>query len=425
MPRKTVLFCMVVAACDPGLAAAGPPSIEITAVPPYGVDGLLHGTVTGVEFGDYRVAPYIQIEGVGWWTKPTLRAPTVPILPDGTFRADVATGGLDNRATIYLVALIGAEVSPPAAEGAAGVPASLSRIALATDVVERYGRTLELAGRTWAVKEAPDPVGPGPNRFSFLKDDVFVDKAGALHIILRFHDGAWWSTEVILLDDLGFGTYSFTTASRLDILDANVTFGAFLWDAFGDEQEVPGSPNREFDSEDSRWGNPADATNAQFVVQPFDVCENLSRYTIPDLGLDQDLQRSFTWTQCQISFVAWSRTGLIHEFVYLHDPASDRFVPSEGRARFRFNLWLNNPQAGPADGQPIEVIITDFSFSPGEPGRPCPWDLNDDTVVGIVDFLGLLASWNTNPGGPPDFDGDCVVGITDFLELLARWGPCL
>jgi len=423
MPRKALLFFIAGAACVPGTAPAGPPSIEITAVPPYGVDGLIHGAVTGVDFGDYRVAPYIQIEGVGWWTKPTLRDPTVEILPDGTFRADVATGGLDNRATIYLVALIPAEVPPPAAQGAAGVPASLARIALATDTVERYGRTLEFAGWTWAVKEAPSPVGPGPNPFSLLKDDVFVDKTG-LHIILRFHDGFWWSTEIMLLEDLGFGTYSFNTASRLDILDANVTFAAFLWDPFGDEQNVPGSPNREFDSEDSRWGNPADPTNAQFVVQPFGVCENLSRYTIPDLGLDPDLQRSFTWTQCRISFVALNRTGLIHEFVYLHDPASDRFVPSEGRARFRFNLWLNDPQAGPAQGQSIEVIITDFSFSPDQPDRPCPWDLDGDTFVGIADFLGLLALWNTNPGGPPDFDGDCVVGITDFLELLARWGPC-
>ena len=70
------------------------------------------------------------------------------------------------------------------------------------------------------------------------------------------------------------------------------------------------------------------------------------------------------------------------------------------------------------------MIITDFSFSPDQPDRPCPWDLDDDAVVGITDFLGLLALWGANPAGPPDFDGDCVVGITDFLELLAQWGPC-
>ena len=54
----------------------------------------------------------------------------------------------------------------------------------------------------------------------------------------------------------------------------------------------------------------------------------------------------------------------------------------------------------------------------------CPWDCevgNADGIVGIIDFLTLLAQW----GGPGscDFDGGGV-GINDFLELLANWGPC-
>ena len=57
-------------------------------------------------------------------------------------------------------------------------------------------------------------------------------------------------------------------------------------------------------------------------------------------------------------------------------------------------------------------------------GTGCPWDLEGDGVVGINDFLDLLAAWGTDPGGPPDFDGDGTVGIQDFLELLANWGPC-
>ena len=54
----------------------------------------------------------------------------------------------------------------------------------------------------------------------------------------------------------------------------------------------------------------------------------------------------------------------------------------------------------------------------------CPWDLQGDAIVGITDFLDMLAAWGTDPGGPPDFDGDGVVGILDFLELLANWGLC-
>ena len=58
------------------------------------------------------------------------------------------------------------------------------------------------------------------------------------------------------------------------------------------------------------------------------------------------------------------------------------------------------------------------------PVEPCPWDLDGDGEVGIVDFLDLLGAWGPNPGHPADFDGDGLVGITDFLELLGNWGAC-
>jgi hypothetical protein len=54
----------------------------------------------------------------------------------------------------------------------------------------------------------------------------------------------------------------------------------------------------------------------------------------------------------------------------------------------------------------------------------CPWDLDGDALVGIEEFLTVLALWDEDPGGPPDFDGDGTVGIVDLLTLLGHWGPC-
>ncbi len=51
-------------------------------------------------------------------------------------------------------------------------------------------------------------------------------------------------------------------------------------------------------------------------------------------------------------------------------------------------------------------------------------DVNGDGVVGITDFLALLAEWGLCADCndcPADFDGDCSVGITDMLILLANW----
>lgn len=374
----SLLLCYAVTQAAPNAAMGATPTVDITSVPPYAVDGFIGGTVTGVDFSTHRVAVYIQIEGLGWWTKPTFANPTIPINPDGTFAADVATGGIDNRATIYCAALISNDVQPPPANGDPGIPSDLDSLTI--DCQERYGRLLNFAGLKWAVKEAPVAVGPGRNRFSDQPGDVFVDGTGRLHLTVNFHDGFWWATEVILIEGRrGFGTYSFQTASRLDVLDVNITFGAFIWDPYGDEEKVPDSPNREFDFEDSRWGDSGDPTNAQEVVQPFGVSGNLHRYTIPELGADPALTRFFTWRPERIDFVAlrghhsplsYPMESVIDQFTYTEDATANHFVPTRGRESFRFNLWPNNVELGgeppplPAGEQPVEVVITDFKFAP-------------------------------------------------------------
>jgi photosystem II stability/assembly factor-like uncharacterized protein len=86
------------------------------------------------------------------------------------------------------------------------------------------------------------------------------------------------------------------------------------------------------------------------------------------------------------------------------------------------------------------VVVTSLAFDPGTQelfagtyGRSvfsrstalalCPWDCDgaNDGNVGVLDFLALLAQWESP--GSCDFDGGRV-GITDFLELLAHWGAC-
>ncbi|MHC4082445.1 MAG: hypothetical protein ACYS15_07585 [Planctomycetota bacterium] len=56
-------------------------------------------------------------------------------------------------------------------------------------------------------------------------------------------------------------------------------------------------------------------------------------------------------------------------------------------------------------------------------GGTCVWDCEflPDGLVGVTDFLALLAQW----GGPGscDLDGGGV-SITDFLLIIGNWGPC-
>ena len=243
-----LLWVFALAAWTPAAAQ----TISIDSVPAYKSLGFITGSTSGVDPNTHHVAVYIQIEGGGWWTKPTSMNPTVPIDALGMFSANVGTGGsgsLDSRATIFCAALLPDSVAPPAAAGAGRIPASLAPLAI--DCHERFGRILSFAGFDWAVKESNLPAGPGPNLFSDRVEDVFVDGDG-LHLRIAEVAGDWVSTEVILLSQPGYGTYSVQTDSELDDLDVNATFGMFTWDSYGDDDVVPGGPNREIDLEDSR-----------------------------------------------------------------------------------------------------------------------------------------------------------------------------
>lgn len=70
----------------------------------------------------------------------------------------------------------------------------------------------------------------------------------------------------------------------------------------------------------------------------------------------------------------------------------------------------------------ICVTVPDCS-----PPPPMPYDLDSDGLVGVLDFLTLLAAWGgcaecgSPVACPADFNGDCQVGVMDFLALLANW----
>lgn len=398
------------------------PTIDITETPAYGSDGLLHGLVAGVNFATHQVATYLYVDGSGWWTKPTFASPAVPINQDGSFAVDVVAGGLDAWATIYCTAVLPDDVTVPIADGDGSLPAELASLAVAIDYQERYGRTVEFAGYTWAVKEASLPVGPGANRFSSDEADVWVDEEG-LHLTINYHDGQWWSSEVVLLDSLGYGTYAIQTDSRNDILDANAVFGAFTWDPYGDDEAIPGWPYREIDIEDSRWGEAASTPNSQFVVQPWEPAGHRRQYTLPDLGDNPALTRFFNWQPSQIEFVAlagyYSATdypseAVIEVWTFSQNAEAGMIVPGAGREQFRLNLWLLD--AAPAEGESVEVVIRDFTHLSA--GGPYQINEGEDLSLDASSWLGTIDEGVTFAW---DLDGDGQYDDATGASTTAPW----
>jgi hypothetical protein len=98
--------------------------------------------------------------------------------------------------------------------------------------------------------------------------------------------------------------------------------------------------------------------------------------------------------------------------------------PGENRATVTIPVNQNEAfriRIGGFGGATGDGIMT-ISCQPLAP--ECPWDLNDDNVVDVLDLLGLLDAWGPNPGHPADFNGDDVVDVLDLLTLLDNWGQC-
>jgi len=208
--------------------------------------------------------------------------------------------------------------------------------------------TISFSGYTWTVKSYNRKIGPGPNFFS--ADNVSVDPAGGLHLAIRRSGSRWTTAEVIANVSLGYGTYRWTIRSAPD-LDPNVVLGLFTWN------DDAAYAHREIDIEFARWGNAADPTNGQYVVQPYDAPNHLVRWTqAPGLT---GTTHSFTWASGRVDFVSRASDGTVLNAWSYVGPE----VPVPGGENPRINLWLFRG-AAPLNGQAAEVVIDSFSYTP-------------------------------------------------------------
>jgi hypothetical protein len=216
-----------------------------------------------------------------------------------------------------------------------------------------YSRQIVFSGYIWSVKTSSGRVGPGPNYFSDATDSVWVDTAGRLHMKIRKVKNKWYCSEVILNQNLGYGTYRFYLETQVDAIDRNAVLGLFTW------SDAPDYNHREIDIEFSRWGV-ANNQNAQYVVQPYNVAQNIHRFTWP-AGANQSMQ-SFRWQSASVfcqSIKGFSLPPAPADI--LQQWTFNSGIPVPGNENPRINLWLNN---GRAPSTALEVIINRFEFVP-------------------------------------------------------------
>ncbi len=344
-------------------------TIEITYYSPYGTTGgYIEGLVTGVDPNDCYVATDIEVEEV-WWTKPYYTSPRTTINANSTFRCYFTTGGNDIYATRIVVFLLPNSATPPNCDPCLEMPNPPE--ALASDLVNRTlpPRIISFAGDDWQIKRSDFPAGPGPNYFSDSEQSVWIDGDG-LHLAIRWDNGKWKTSEVIRQASSGYGTYIYQFRGRLDILDPNMIFSPFTWETAAYEQN-----HREMDIEFARWGNAAEYTNAQYVIQPCSACpgcaDRCERFRIDLTDQVCDLTCYLVWQPGNVEFRTYygnypagtvpPASALASKWTY-----GGSLVQEPGNENVRFNFWLYGGQP-PQNGQGDEIIVTDFDWQAETP----------------------------------------------------------
>ena len=196
---RSLQCCSVLAASCLGASAAAP-TVIITNLPVYGSSDNLGGLVLNASPTTCSVAVFIYVPDYRWVTKPTCAQPLALIQPDGSWSADITTGGSDPLATRIAALLVSTNYNLPCVQGAAALPTNVFAQALASAVVIRPypgPRWLSFSGYDWWVKTSAGLVGPGPNYFSDSTDNVWLDGQGQLHLRITNRSNQWQCAEIV------------------------------------------------------------------------------------------------------------------------------------------------------------------------------------------------------------------------------------
>lgn len=111
--------------------------LKFTFVPEIGAFDDLAGSVKHKSPAAVRIAVFIHVPGLGWWTKPTFAAPLVVPNSKGKWTCDITTGGADASADFIAAFALPSNLEAPGLAGAAELPPALFDAAYAARIVQR------------------------------------------------------------------------------------------------------------------------------------------------------------------------------------------------------------------------------------------------------------------------------------------------
>jgi hypothetical protein len=220
--------------------------------------------------------------------------------------------------------------------------------------------TVSFAGYTWQINAPSGLVSPGPNYWS--GSNAWVDANGWLHLKVAKNpsNNHWESAEVYTTQSLGYGTYQWQVEGALGSFDKNIVLG--LYNYSGNDQ------HDEMDIEIARWGNAA-WDNLNYTIWPATGVTGspgsyTASFTTPN-GTYTTHRFKRTSTSVYLQSLYGFQDGDANQFQSktFSTTGTSPISISTLAMPVHMNLWLFDGNA-PSDGQPVEVIIHSFKFTP-------------------------------------------------------------
>lgn len=349
--RANILFAvgtLLLAGCH-SPSASPKASLQITQVPAANAGGpaqmgYIEGRVTGSMPGQ-QIVLYAH-SGI-WWIQPFANHPFTNIQPDSTWRNSTHLG------TDYAALLVAPGYRPTskvATLPAAGDGVLAVVTAKGKPAAPIVSKVIHFSGYDWNVRTASNDRGGEPN--AYAPDNAWVDAKGYLHLRMQQRNGEWTCAEVSMTRSLGYGSYIFVVQDTGHLSPSGVLGLYTIDDLRTDDVRA------ELDIELSRWGNPA-SKNAQFVVQPFYVPENVARFMAPP-GV---LTHMFRWESGRASFKTVRGSGLSSGAPTVSEHVFTSGIPIPANESAHIDLY-DFRHARNSSQQPVEVVIEKFEFLP-------------------------------------------------------------
>jgi hypothetical protein len=325
------------------------PSLQLTRVPPGNAGGpgtldFIEGRVGGAESGQKIV---LYARSTIWWIQPFADQPFTKIQPDSTWKNSTHLG------TEYAALLVNPGYRP--LSKMATLP-SVGNGVLAVVTGEGKAaapiipKVIHFSGYDWTVRAAGSDRGGEPNAYD--PANAWVDEKGYLHLRMAQRNGQWSCAEVSLTRSLGYGSYRFVVQDSAH-LGPSAVLGMFTVDELRTD-----NVRSELDIELSRWGNPA-SKNAQYVVQPFYVPENLSRFSAP-AGV---LTHMFRWEPGSASFKTIRGSVVTPGAEVISSHVFTSSIPTPAAETVHIDLYDFHHSKSSLQ-TPAEVVIEKFEYLP-------------------------------------------------------------